>query len=291
MNRCVSPWLSNLRHLTSVSSIQGSKSDKTIDKAVDRLCAIGGGEVRLAIHGDRATVTLHNPARKNALSGKMMVQLREVVAELESASERLRTVVLQGSDGVFCSGGDLEFVRQICNANDGFLMCSLMRSTLGRLAALPVVSLSKIEGFALGGGTELALACDIRAIHSEAKVGFVQGRMGVSPGWGGAEAIVKTLGAARAIELLACSSVIGADRAVELGVAQHLFKDSNDFEDYLKKFNNTDIVSVKAAKRVVHAWRSTDRADDAFEKEREVFTSLWGGPAQKKALDSALKHK
>lgn len=114
-----------------------------------------------------------------------MVELRRVVSSLEEWYTG-KGVILHSVGETFCSGGDLNTVKKISNPDDGYRMSTLMHDTLTRLHQLPLVSVALIQGKALGGGAELATACDFRLFTNKGEIGFVQGRMGVVTGWGGA---------------------------------------------------------------------------------------------------------
>ena len=109
----------------------------------------------------------------------MMVELADHVTEL-GQWEAGKGLILRGADDSFCSGGDLTTVSAILTSRDGARMAQLMHDTLTRLQALPLVSLALLQGAALGGGAELATACDLRVMTDSARLGFVQ----VSPFWG-----------------------------------------------------------------------------------------------------------
>lgn len=114
----------------------------------------------------------------------MMMELWRIMKTLEEWKEG-KGIILHSVGDVFCSGGDLNTVRKIANPDDGYKMAILMHETLTRLHQLPLISVALVQGKALGGGAELATACDFRLFTSKGEIGFVQGRMGVVTGWGG----------------------------------------------------------------------------------------------------------
>lgn len=102
-----------------------------------------------------------------------MVELADHVTDLGNWKEG-RGLILRGANNTFCSGADLTTVSSILTSQDGARMSLLMHDTLTRLHALPLVSMALLQGVTVGGGAEIATACDIRTISSGAKVGFVQ---------------------------------------------------------------------------------------------------------------------
>ena len=125
----------------------------------EKFKTLGEGDVKLIkMTGNQegiGVLSLCNPARKNALTGFMMVRLAECVDELEKWLSG-KVVVLHGMERSFCSGADLSIIKAINTPEEGNLMCAFMQRTLTRLARLPLVSIAAIEGKALGGGAEVS---------------------------------------------------------------------------------------------------------------------------------------
>uniref|UniRef100_A0A1I7ZEE9 Jumonji domain-containing protein 4 n=1 Tax=Steinernema glaseri TaxID=37863 RepID=A0A1I7ZEE9_9BILA len=250
-----------------------------------------GGAVTLTTDDNKglATIELNHPGKKNALSGKMMVDLDDCVRKLESWDGAV--VVLSGANGDFCTGGDLEFVKKTATPQDGFTMCTFMGSILIRLRRLPAITIAKGDGYILGGGSELFSSCDIRTMNASAKVGFVQGRLGVTPGWGGTARMVEMLGRSKAIELLATASVLDADTARNISLTSFVYDTDEQFLKYVSSFlrNRRDV--VKVSKHVVDGILSGTSLEECLEIEREDFIKVWGGEAHLNALTSKPKHK
>jgi ethylmalonyl-CoA/methylmalonyl-CoA decarboxylase len=173
-----------------------------------------------------AVIEIHNPSARNALSGKMMAELADIVTvlETEDVHRRLNAVVLIGTEGWFCAGADLRVAKQALSSREaGTAMGALMVDTLTRFRRLPLVSVACIEGGAYGGGAELATACDFRLMSSSAVIQFVQARMGVSPGWGGGARLYKIVGRQAALRLLCTAEKLPPSRALELQLADEVF--------------------------------------------------------------------
>lgn len=114
-----------------------------------------------------------------------MVQLRECVLSLETWKEG-KAVILCGKGTNFCSGGDLNFVRATNTPQHGLDMSVWMQDVLKRLKKLPLISVCIVQGPTLGGGAELSVSCDFIVAADDVKYGFVHGKMGIVPAWGGA---------------------------------------------------------------------------------------------------------
>jgi ethylmalonyl-CoA/methylmalonyl-CoA decarboxylase len=225
----------------------------------------------------------------------MMVDLWNAVTELEEWKDG-KGIILHSVGDIFCSGGDLNTVRQISNPDDGFKMSTLMHKALTRLHQLPLVSAALVQGKALGGGAELATSCDFRMFTANGEIGFVQGKMGVVTGWGGGTRLVQLLGQHRALDLLLTSRQVGAQEALSLGIANGITQstDLNEAIEETKQWLETKLIH---APQIVHALKhivATGRAvpyEDSLMNERRVFAMLWGGDANRKALEQNIKHK
>jgi len=238
-----------------------------------------------------AHLVLNNPGRRNALSGSMMGDLVDAVEELENWKEGIG-LVLRGANTetqsrVFCSGGDLTTVEQIPTPELGFQMSVLMNTTTDKLGRLPLVSVCLVDGLAVGGGAELTTCTDFRVATPGSTVAFVQARMGVAPGWGGARRLVHIVGQNRALKLLLSCKKITLEEGLEIG----FFDDKIDNENVVTateawledKIKGVDPSVVRAMKEMVV---NTDP-----EQEARIFAPLWGGPANKAALERNIKHR
>ena len=226
-------------------------------------------------------------------TGSMMVQLWDIVNTLEEWKEG-KGIILHSVGDTFCSGGDLKTVSQISNSDDGYRMSTLMHNSLFRLHQLPLVSVALVQGKAIGGGAELATACDFRLFTNKGQIGFVQGKMGVVTGWGGGSRLVQLVGRQKALDLLLTSRQLSAIDAVEMGIANEIIKESSD---PLEETKNWLLLRLNHAEEVVHALKeivataSVTPMQASLEKERSIFAMLWGGDANKKALNQNIKHK
>lgn len=263
----------------------------------EKLRAFPGGSIDLTKQESGiAVMTLNNPARMNAFSGSMMLELEERVHELESWSEG-KGLIVQGAAGTFCSGSDLNAVRAIANPQDGMQMCEFMQNTLSRLLRLPLISLALIEGRALGGGAELTTACDFRLMTSDGVIQFVHKYMGLVPGWGGAARLVRIVGTQNSLKLLGGARKVDPDFGKQIGLIDEVLHcpsgDGNTLahaEKWLSEFIKGSAPVIRAVKRVVISGREL-ALDEALTAERNVFGTVWGGPANLEALAMKTKHK
>jgi len=247
-----------------------------------------GGSVDLIKSGSVAHLILNHPERRNAMSGVMMVQLLEKVEELESWQEGVGLVVRGQSNNskVFCSGGDLKTVEGMPSTG-GFTMATLMSEATTRLRQLPLVSVSVLEGAAVGGGAELTTCTDFRLATAKASISFVQVKMGVAPGWGGASRLVDIVGKRKALQLMLSCQKVGLQEGLDCGLFDAELDDTEPVAAAEKWLEN--LVVTDRAAEVVRTIKNMVVGDP--EEEARHFAPLWGGEANKAALSKQLKHR
>jgi len=180
-----------------------------------RLATLKGGTVDLSIDRQVARLTLSHVAKHNALSGSMMLDLREAVIELEQMEGDLKAVVFTGAgDKAFCAGSDLDCLSEFTQPDEGAQFCRFMQETTRRLDELPVPVITRVNGVAYGGGSELSTVGDMRSAAPNARVAFVHKKMALQPGWGGAARLIKLVGRQCAVELLLTARVLSPDELI-----------------------------------------------------------------------------
>jgi enoyl-CoA hydratase/carnithine racemase len=173
--------------------------------------------VRLEIERGVAVVTLMNPP-VNALSDDVLFDLDEVVGALFNSAEGLGAVVVKsGLDRYFASGADLKLLATLDrHAYESYL--DLIGGLFKRITALPVPTIAAIDGYAVGGGLELALSCTLRVAGDRAHVGLPEVTLGLIPGAGGTQRLTRLIGRGRALDLLLSGRLIDAAEAERIGV-------------------------------------------------------------------------
>ena len=136
-------------------------------------------------------------------------------SELTEAVDRLAAwkdgaaLILSGDGGHFCAGLDFELAKgELSTPENGELMSMLMTDNLNRLRSLPLLSVAAVDGAGFGGGAELATACDWRVMAADARLRFVQAKMGATTGWGGSARLVELVGRRQALRLLTLSPTV-----------------------------------------------------------------------------------
>ncbi len=172
------------------------------------------------LHGRVALVTINRPDKRNALDGPTRARLLEILDELQ-ANPEVRVVVLTGAgDKAFIAGADIsEFEGR--SPMDQFRVMS-GRTVFDAVEAFPKPVIAALNGFTLGGGCELAMACDIRLAADSAKLGQPEVNLGIIPGGGGTQRLPRLVGTGAAYKLLYTGDLIGADEALRIGLVDEV---------------------------------------------------------------------
>jgi enoyl-CoA hydratase/carnithine racemase len=171
--------------------------------------------VRVERRGAVALLRLDRP-KVNALSLQVLAEIRSAVAGL--AADPPGALVVWGGERVFAAGAD---IRELQVA-EPVQVSEAFRAALDELAALPRLTIAAINGVALGGGCELALACDLRIAASDARLGQPEIQLGIIPGGGATQRLARAVGSARAKELILTGRHVGADEAHAIGLVQRV---------------------------------------------------------------------
>lgn len=188
-------------------------------------------EIRLERQGAAALITIDRPHARNALARPTFAELRAAIAEVAAGDASL--LVLRGAgDRAFVAGGDLRDLAQVRTLSDAQELAASMREVLDALVTLPIPVLGALNGDALGGGAETAVACDFRIAASHARIGFSQARLGIMPAWGGIERLGELVGRGRALYLLTTGATLSASDAARWGLIEEVVP-SESFEPRL----------------------------------------------------------
>ena len=171
----------------------------------------------LAVEGPVALLTVNRPDKLNALNARTFEELSKALDALE-ADAAVRAVVVTGAgDKAFVAGADISELAGL-DAAGGKAVALRGQAVFARLERFPKPVVAAVNGFALGGGCELAMACHIRLASTSAQFGQPEVNLGLTPGYGGTQRLPRLVGRGPALELLLTGSRIGAERARELGL-------------------------------------------------------------------------
>jgi enoyl-CoA hydratase/carnithine racemase len=174
-----------------------------------------GAAVERETRGRIAILRMARPARRNVLDAEMAAALRDSVDSF-SADPEVRCMVLTGSDRFFAAGADLAEI-EANGVEENLAYNRLLLDVVDGFAALPVPTIAAVNGYAIGGGLELALACTLRVAAVETKLGLPEVRLGILPGTGGLTRLPRLISPAAAAELLLTGRLVTGAEAAELG--------------------------------------------------------------------------
>lgn len=239
----------------------------------------GPGRVHV-LPGAVAHVVFASPARKNALDAAMMLDFGGAAAALRGAS----VVILRGEGDAFCAGGDLGAVAEhLARPGAGAGLGAYMAAAVAELRALDAVLVAAVRGPALGGGAELCAACDLVWAAPDATIGWVQAKMGVSPGFGGGEHLARRVGPARALRLMVEARALRAPDARDAGLVDEIAADPVAAASAWAEA--AAALPPEVLRGLVRVSRSAGGTAGAA-IETEVFAGLWGGSAHRAALEA-----
>ncbi|HVF82522.1 MAG TPA: enoyl-CoA hydratase-related protein [Flavisolibacter sp.] len=215
------------------------------------------------------TITINRPDKLNALNKDVISDLDKIVDEIESNTE-IKGVILTGSGQKgFAAGADItEFLG--LSGDEGKALARKGLIVFFKIEACSKPIIAAVNGFALGGGCELAMACHFRIASENAKFGQPEVNLGLIPGYGGTQRLVQLIGKGRAIELLLTGSMIDAQTALRYGLVNHVVPQ----EELLNKTTSIlEMILTKAPLAVSHCIIAANAANtaDGYEKESEGF--------------------
>lgn len=244
------------------------------------------GSVKLARRGTAAVLTVDRPDRRNALDRETVRELGRMGREL-GADPGVRAVVLTGSgDRAFSAGADLK-ERQGMSDDEVREMLGLYRSELAWLDSSPFPTLAALNGAALGGGLELALACDLRVAAPHAELGLPETSLAIIPAAGGTQRLPRLVGTAKALELILLAKRLGAAEALAIGLVNRVSADGVDVvEDSLSflapALEGSPIAQRAALDAVRAAWKLP--LAEGLEVERRAYEACLVSADRREAL-------
>ncbi|MFA6012194.1 MAG: enoyl-CoA hydratase-related protein [Desulfobacteraceae bacterium] len=207
-----------------------------------------------------AVLTFNRPKAMNALNGALLAEFTQALDAI-SENEDIRVLVLTGSgDKAFIAGADISELATF-NALQGRIFAKKGHDAIGKLQALSIPVIGAVNGFALGGGSEMALACDFIYASENAKFGLPEITLGIIPGFGGTQRLTKLIGKNMAKEMIFTGKMISAAEALTLGIVNKVLAPEALMDDVMKTAKSIAAkgrVSLRAAKYAVNAAQDVD---------------------------------
>jgi len=241
-----------------------------------------------------AVLTLNDPPA-NTYSYEMMQELDAAILAARM-DESVQVIVITGSgEKFFCAGADIQMLANVTPVYK-YYFCLHANETLSRLEQTPKLVIAAINGHCVGGGLEVAMAADIRIARKGAgKMGLPEVALGVLPGTGGTQRLVRLVGKSRAIELMAAGELFDFERGLELGLINHLYE-TEDFQsqvmEYARRFTNPGKASM-AVGRIKRAVQTGSEIpfESALALERELQQQLFQSEDAKEGLAAYVEKR
>jgi enoyl-CoA hydratase len=234
--------------------------------------------IAVARDGAVVVVTIEREEALNALDVTTLTELRDRLREVAS-DETVRAVVLTGAgEKAFAAGADIKYMSGL-DADGAKAWGALGHETTASLEEMPKPAIAAINGFALGGGCELALACDIRIASSRAKLGQPEINLAIVPGWGGTQRLARVCGIGVAKDLIYTGRTIDAEEALRVGLVNEVADPVLD-----RAVELAHSLAEKSAGALALAKRLINSAPDALEAEAREFGELFASADTKEGL-------
>ncbi|MEG6584778.1 short-chain-enoyl-CoA hydratase [Dendrosporobacter sp. 1207_IL3150] len=246
-------------------------------------CEVSGGIV---------TITLSRPKALNALNEAMLRELDDLLDELEK-DHSVKTIIITGSGTKsFVAGADISEMQPL-SVEEGCEWAKLGQSVFSKIEKLPKPVIAAVNGFALGGGCELAMACDIRIASAKAKFAQPEVSLGITPGYGGTQRLPRLVGKGRAKELLFTGEMIDAAEAYRIGLVNKVVEPEQLMTAAItmaEKIINCAPLAVQMCKAAVNKGIETD-LDTGIAYEAEVFGRCFATSDQKEGMAAFVQKR
>lgn len=231
--------------------------------------------LKLEVGSGIALITISRPKSLNALNTQFFIELDMMLDEIENNNE-IKAVIITGEGKAFVAGADIAEMQQM-NKKESFEFSQTGQKCFAKIGKLSVPVIAAVNGFALGGGMELALSCDFRIASTLAKFGFPEVSLGLIPGYAGTPRLARLIGQGNALYLQLTAQMIPAEEALRMGVVQKVSQPEELLDQAKKlagKICNNGPNAIKKLKRTVR-----DGLDLSFEEasklESDEFSSLF----------------
>jgi len=241
-------------------------------------------------HTDTYTlITINRPAALNALNTEVFDELNEVLSQQLPASSRLLAITGSG-EKAFAAGADItEFTT--LSGEEARNLSQKGQKIFDKLENFHIPTIALIHGYALGGGLELALACQLRIVTKKAVLGLPEANLGLIPGYGGTQRLPKLIGKGKSIYYILTSENINAETAISLGAADFLVEDQAEGTSFIENFaKKLSFKSGIASGLALEAILKSD-SETGFNLESENFKKAFGSEDMKEGVGAFLEKR
>ena len=242
-------------------------------------------------NGAVRVIKINNPEALNALNTAILKELDAAFTEV-AEDNGILAVVLTGEGRAFVAGADISEMKSK-NAIEGEIFGKLGASVFRKIELLPKPVIAVVNGFALGGGCELAMSCDIRLASAKAKFGQPEVGLGITPGFSGTQRMPRLIGMGKAKELIYTADIIDAAEAYRIGLVNHVYEPEALMEEAMKmaeKIASKAPIAVKNSKEAINRGIQTDM-DSAVAIEAYLFGLCFASEDQKEGMTAFFEKR
>lgn len=243
---------------------------------------------------DIIELKFNRPSKLNAIDFELMEELKKTLHKLTQNKE-VKAIILTGEgEKAFCSGGDIKAFENIKTKSEAYDMLTKMGEILFSIMTFPLPTFALLNGLTLGGGCEIATACDFRVAKKGISVGFIQGKLGITTGWGGATLLHEKLPYDSAMSFLFSSNKITVEKAKKRGFIteimpeQHFSQEAYDFVDQSLVKNSSVLEAYKAIK--INQWINSNLYSRMM-TEINRCAELWATEEHHQAVEQFLSRR
>ena len=238
-----------------------------------------------------AILTINRPSSLNALNSETLEELDKAIDNLADDEEVL-AIVITGAGKAFVAGADITEMKDL-NAIQGRRFGLLGNKVFRKLEILEKPVIAAVNGFALGGGCEISMACDIRIASTKSKFGQPEVGLGITPGFGGTQRLPRLVGTAVAKQLIFTGEIIGAEEALRIGLVNKVVEPEKLMEEakgMAKKIASNAPIAVKLCKVAINRGVQCD-IDTGIAYEAEVFGECFSTEDQKEGMTAFVEKR
>jgi enoyl-CoA hydratase len=248
-------------------------------------------EVLFNKEGSIAYITINREKALNALNNDIMVRLDEIFSELENEDDVVVVIVTGAGQKAFVAGADIKEIKEAGDGRSEFVRKG--QETLSKIRNSSKVVIAAVNGYALGGGCELAMVCDIRIASENAKFSFPEVRLGLMAGYGGTQLLPRLIGAGRAKYVMFTGEMLTAAEAYQFGLVEKVCRSEELMEEVntlAKKISSNGPLAIRACKRAINGGVQLS-LDNALKLELQEYDNVARSKDAEEGIDAFLKKK
>jgi len=222
------------------------------------------------------TITINRPEKLNALNKTVISELESIIQDCYSNNEVHGLIITGSGNKAFIAGADISEFKEL-SKEEGIELAQKGQKLFKLIEELPKPVIAAVNGFALGGGCELAMCCHIRFASTNAKFGQPEVNLGIIPGYGGTQRLTQLVGKGKSLELILSGNIIDANEALKIGLVNHVFEPDilvQQSENLLQTILAKSPQAISKSIQAVNAFYQKEI--DGFEKEVELFGECFG---------------